>query len=520
MPATITSQFRKNNSLSLITSAQNSPIVQAFNTGTFYIGIGKSDSWASDTNIDRPGNSRAASAEALGNLIMLRRIADAKMMFPANAFQSGRIYKYYDPTDDSCFYGTNYGTGVNAVTHHPCYVTGGPTSGNANRVYICLYSNLLSTTAEPVNDSADNNSIGVVINAGSYKWSYLYTISGESSLNTSTFKPLTTLGYSPGVTMTATLGKIFKIRIIEAGTGYLSNTSIILNYSISGTNTNNAISLTHSVDSITGKILSVDAPSDVTFLNYTISHASITILHPNHTGAVAKLIPLLTPVDGIARDLTKVLPCWYAGFYAKFDPNTTTSESGKDLIITNDYRQISLVKNPLSNSVSVTAGLDNYPESVDSIDCLSCFKIPSDIYINPALFKDGGTVTQCTNIGTTSTDSPAAAIGYVDYARYVTIASNVINDATSATAGAFLLVYFHQNYNCNFSRFADSTLTGNTYTYIKFNITSLQQTYYSYTAIIKPEYTQGTGEVLFLENRLPITRTSSQVEEIKLIIQL
>ena len=39
------------------------------------------------------------------------------------------------------------------------------------------------------------------------------------------------------------------------------------------------------------------------------------------------------------------------------------------------------------------------------------------------------------------------------------------------------------------------------------------------TAVINPEVDRASGEVLFYENRAPISRTTTQIEDIKLILE-
>ena len=156
--------------------------------------------------------------------------------------------------------------------------------------------------------------------------------------------------------------------------------------------------------------------------------------------------------------------------------NTQLSGSGGgDLTVWNDFRQISLIKNP-------------------------------------------------TNYGTSTISTAATLQGmnYLDFASGVTVSNYVVDELIVGAGGAQAYVasidsgngyiYYTQNSKTGYASFVDGeTVTGQTST----TAGALE----SSNAVKNPEVNRGSGEMLFLENRNPINRTTTQIEDIKVIIE-
>jgi len=97
----------------------------------------------------------------------------------------------------------------------------------------------------------------------------------------------------------------------------------------------------------------------------------------------------------------------------------------------------------------------------------------------------------------------------------------VINGGTS-NAKAYLVeidttnerLYYYQNKKTGF---LDFTNTGETITGT--NPAGGSASSDSSDAVQNSEFVEGSGQMIFLENRAPISRTSSQIEDIKCIIE-
>ena len=165
------------------------------------------------------------------------------------------------------------------------------------------------------------------------------------------------------------------------------------------------------------------------------------------------------------------------GVYSKLEDDTD------DTFFT-PYRQISIVRKP---SWDPALGLNAPP----TLRALRYFTIQHSTNIDISIVglpirivASGGSV-------------PNPIIGYADL---------IYNDLDPNTKR----LYFHQCYSSGFGHIpaTGSILIGS----ISSPVT--------YTAVTSGEYTMNTGEVVFTENRKPISRAPQQAEELKIIIQL
>ena len=100
------------------------------------------------------------------------------------------------------------------------------------------------------------------------------------------------------------------------------------------------------------------------------------------------------------------------------------------------------------------------------------------------------------------------------------VVDQVITGATS-TAKAYLAeidttnerLYYYQNRKTGFKAFQNNEVIAGS------NPTGGRATTHASTALNLSEMQRGSGQVVFLENRDPINRTASQIEDIKCIIE-
>ena len=508
MPATITSQFRINNALALVAKAKAITTTVSDGIITYgaadisntplWIGIGKTDSWpvvSGNITVKTPNSSLADSNGVLANLITLNQVIAAELMFPANLWQSNRVYKSYDSGDDGCFYPNTVGT----TTYYPCYV-----NSSDDKIYLCVRAPGTSSTMAPTGSVAGVISPALTAVGGDgYYWAYLYTIAigAPGKLNTTTFKPLT----SPTNTTTVSKGIFLYAQPIDPITGLSIPAQNLTNVTAITLHWTGSFTLTGGSPIASGGAISIFATSPSNRLDYVsidtvinngtraISYASITVTMSSGTPLAFR--PVITPAAGIVSDLTKVLPCWYAGFVTEFNG---ADIAAIDLIKTNNYSQISLINNP-GNSGSPTA-------PVNSKNCLRYFVIsavsaaaswPTDL---PAL--NDILIYQCGSNGALIANG---AIGIIDYA--------ILSSSEKR-------VYFHQNLDVKSGSNMNMFLAGGATSYINIGNVTGTAIVYTYSSIVEPEYARGTGEVLFLENRSEISRAPNQSEVIKIIIQL
>ena len=124
---------------------------------------------------------------------------------------------------------------------------------------------------------------------------------------------------------------------------------------------------------------------------------------------------------------------------------------------------------------------------------------------------------------TVSIASTLKALAYLDFTSGVTVADYQVDELlVGQTSGAQAyvveinsgtgVIYYHQNSKTGYKQFTSGEdVLGQTS-----NTTGGLE---SSNWIGNPEVQRGSGQMVFLENRTPINRTTTQIEDIKIIIE-
>jgi hypothetical protein len=495
----------------------------------YFIGIGKSDAYNGglDGSEAAPGSPVAATkteVDVRNNLIALQKVTvalntgsfssqsgiygNAGYVLPRYNWATNTYFKAYDPTDPSCLYPS---TLANGSTAYPCYAVWN--SGSSTRLYLCAQSGIDSSSQQTVSVQPHSNvtTLGTVGVAGSdsYRWAYVSDL-GLDNAATLTSRSLTTASGNTSSTLdsnqffkiyrratsngtsttisapTPSAGGIYSCRVVSGGLGYSAsaNTST---FSIDGDGSG-----------ATGKVTSVNgvgAIQSVTMLTPGSGYTTGVIRWTAGSGSSpANILPRIAPQNGFGYDVVSDLPAWYAGFYGNFAYDTVYPGSA-DLPSTDQIRQISLIRNPVV-----------FNSSAGSSITYRCLKSLVIVSTDTSKLPASGDVIEQTN------STGIRAKGYVDFI-------NVNTPIGSST------VYYHQN---------SSTFgtTGLFLTPIPFTTGGAYKIYRKpdYNTIVSPaallittasseEYVAGTGEVIFIQNRVPITQASGQTEAITIVTQ-
>ena len=470
MPAIITDSFRKMNAENLISSIQDEG-------NTFYLGLGKSDKWDSNETLYNytapiPSSSIISKQDVIDNLILLKKIAktddNVTRLVPKNKWYASRKYKVYNPYDESCF---DYSGG-----HYPCYIY----NDNDNSIYLCLSKpgHETQSTVKPTADVDGSPQYNLVEGEDKYVWIKIFDVSGlatNSFFNSSNFIPVNT----PSEPVPTESGKIFGFHVVDGGTGY--NTTTPYNAEITvdveyadGSPSGGTLDIEAVVySSSAGKIRTVyiDSKDIKAEGNENIIRAnvrSITIPSRPSSATDPTLVALITPIGGFNSDPLDVLPSYYVGIGCDVE-----DEENGNIFADISYRQVSIIKN-------ASADEDDSP-SDDAVDCLK-YAVVEESVVDGA---GNGDIIEFAN----------GAKAWVDYY------STAFDDENR--------IYFHQNSSSSVNRLTPGTGEATTPTGT-----------YTVTDIKNPEYTPKTGEVIFIENRKPITRTENQLDIVRIIIQL
>ena len=253
----------------------------------------------------------------------------------------------------------------------------------------------------------------------------------------------------------AVSGTVDRVIVTTAGQDYIEGD---INISVVGDGTGAEASAY--VNSATGAITSIR----VTNPGSGYSYADIIITNTSAPGQNGVARAIISPQGGHGSNATRELFAHNLGLTVSFSDNDNL-----DLILGNDFRQIALVKNMLD-----TGG-------------------------TPAVFTSNtGTACHIINVA-------AGQLG--NYA--------VDDILTSNDGGEFQVIQLDTTGNNIYVTAKIPLITNSsTLTNTTQNITSL-----SINSVTSPEVDNATGEIIYLDNRSPVTRSEDQVEQVKALIR-
>lgn len=521
MAAIITDDFRRNQARLLVNDIKasadsnfDSPASNSVEStwpyrgnNRYAIGLGKADPWPNDSNnnpednsgfiVPAPDGTIQEDHDIINNLFTLKDIASAgvKQMVAKNPWTSGRKYKVYDQTDDDMFYTTG--------DLYPAVVTDG------DKIYMCLsntaktggFTSVQNSTITPSTTLYATSSPG----SDGYVWVHVATFNLNDPLATNQFSPVDVQTPS-AAQIQKTGGILTHIGVVDGGSGYTSAPTATLTLTTTGhtviSSTN--ISLAAVIDG--GVVTRVDIrdassnPTDAgsyeywaneaaTFQNASnasrIAFATVTFSGGGGTGA--KAYASVAPINGFGKSALDVLPAWFVGINTEFDGSETDGDAP-----TIKFRQVSLLKN------FATGGETDSDSGV--LDCLNSI---------------------------TLTGADTAAIGALTEGTILAAGDSkfYFNYYDSGTAK----LYYHQNSSGDVNQIVPPAFGTTAVTVVGSSPTTTIATDVSAVDFSK-EYdifvpnsddpNKRNGEVIFQENRQPFSRSTTQTEEVKLIIQL
>jgi len=537
MTAIVTTPFR-------VVNAEN--FKEDIAGSSVYVGIGKTDVWSTATSdlTDAstpftPQDRLDDLHEAYQNMIGMKKIAssDISHIVPRHTWATGTSYIAWD-SDDSAIYDKAF------------YII-----TSEFKVYKCIVAGASGSIVEPTHINTDPTA-----ESDGYFWKYLYTLTVTDSEKFLTISympvptqqmPTTSVGSTSGSSTTVTLtaaNEYIKVGMLVTGSGITAGDTVTaidgvtltissartvpstttltfgrladtdINYANQTAQMNSLASSTAAgierievtaggsnyddADVFTVTITGDGTGATVVDAGVTISSgaitaiavnakgtdytvADITITHNNAStgtagsGATARAV--IAPPDGHGVDPIKEL----GAFYVAVNSQLSGSEGG-DLTVGNDFRQISLIKKPQNFGTTVTS-------------TASTMRARKSLVLATGGSVSGFAVDQVI------TGSSSGAKAYL-----------VEIDTTNK------VLYYYQNSKTGYKPFVQGdTITGTLPSggSSLLNVTSGTTWYGQATNGYGPEVRMNSGQLLFLENRAPINRSSSQIEDIKLIIE-
>jgi hypothetical protein len=308
---------------------------------------------------------------------------------------------------------------------------------------------------------------------------YTLTASQQSNFLSTDFMAVAT---DSTVSSAAVAGAIDVIKIKSAGSGGTNGTHT--NIDIRGDGTGGKCSVTVAGNIVTAVTVTT-AGTGYTF--GTVSNAQIVTAGATSLSG-AELDVIIPPQGGHGKNAIEEL----GGFYVMLNTSLEGTESGNsgDLTVANDFRKISLIRDPQSGGSAASATTLRATKAINLSSVSGTFSVDEEI--NQASTGAVGKVVEW--------DSTNSILYYIQTRH---------NDEGVDSNGN-LTAFSGTNAVTGQTSSATGTPTTSTSTINSQSFTS------GYSA---SEIDADSGDILYIENRAPITRAADQTENIKLVIE-
>jgi len=524
MAAIVTSNFRTLNAKKL---------KQQVSSSSVYVGIGKSDVWSlttsdtTDTTPFTPADTLDQLGEARANLIGLKKIVGTEIshVIPRYTWTSGNSYYAWDSDDASIFDKAFYiitsefkvykciKAGGGASSIQPTQTLTDPTAESDGYIWKYMYTtgvqdaeNFLTNSYMPVKtislaaeailavsssssttailtETVDEITIGMTVSGTNVSGTPVVQAINGSVLTLSTAQTLTAADilifawasdadaeaqlseadYAQYLNQKAsrdssTAAGIERIEVTAGGTGYTSAPTVTITGDGSGATATATVSA--------GAVTAVTVTGKGT--NYRV----VDITFSGGGGSDAAARGVLAPKAGHGTDPISELGGFFISLNTKLDGN-----DGGDLTVGNDFRQILLLDEPRDYNATPLAG---------NVATANTLKATS--YLQSSTAVTAFTVDEL-------------IVGQTSGAQAYVVELN----------GDDSRIRYHQNSKTGYTAFQNSEVVTGQTSNTSATLTS--------SANGAPEVDRLSGDILFLENRDPISRTTTQIEDIKVIIE-
>ena len=335
----------------------------------------------------------------------------------------------------------------------------------------------------------------------SYRWKYMYTIDADNILKfvTSEFIPVISNSL---VKAAANSGSVDTVVIENAGSGY--NNKDYTNVPIRGDwEINGGTQAFCTVKVESSKITSVTITSAGS--GYSFASIDVALIPGIGSGLSASLDVILPPNLGHGADVVREFGSYRLMFASKLETTSAFVDFPNDL----SYRRVGLVLNPFDFNTTTVC-------SQNTRSAVKAIIFPQSGTGTPSgNFAPGETITQATTNAkgfVVSYDSTTKVLKYYQDSNDGTVNGNVIsfsgaNQITGGTTG--------------FVATPDATFGTSAVPLAQITIgVSVYELGLSFViGYANEEIDLNSGEILYIDNRIPITRSADQNEELKVVIE-
>ena len=484
MAAIITNKFRINNAEQFVESFSET------SAETYYLFIGRAHAWASDADVQ--GNTIAEGTDASpptpndditsefynwDDMLGAKLIAstDVSRCIPRRNWTTGTTYDMYEHNIGSSNAAASGATNLFDAT----YVV----MNSSYAVYKVIEND--GATASTVEPTSTSNSI--FSTSDGYRWKYMYSLTSAETLN---FMSTDFIHCSTDSTVSAAAvdGALDTALVVAGGSSYTTSSgSTISAIPIRGDGSSGVASVTISSGAVSAVSITT-AGTGYTFA-YITNADIIAATNAGGAGSGANINVIIPPKGGHGSNALKEL----GAFYVMMNKSLVGVEGTSDIGVGNDFRRIGLVKNPTNFGTTTVA------------------TATTRRLLYAAVFSSvSGTFTADEEINQASTGAVGKVVEYDATNKllywYQTRFPDVGTDANgnlTAFSGA----------NAITGQSSSASATPNTSSSTDVNGVSITSGYSN------PELAYDSGDIIYVEERSPITRASDQTENIKLIIE-
>jgi hypothetical protein len=515
MAAIITDQIRILNAKNFVAG-----ITSSSNSYYSFIGLPNPSDYQSDWDSSPPAPKDNFSEENdyWDTMIALKKInsSDVRQVIPKRTWTSGTTYDMY--RHDYSVTNTAAVSGATNLYSAFYYVM------NADfRVYICLQNgtdpqnpNGKPSLDEPTFTDLEPRSAGS--SGDGYIWKYLYTIKPNEvvKFESTDFMPVpsdwSTSTDNAAVRDNAVDGSIKIVTVTNAGVGLGTANQTYTRVPIKGDGSNAECTLTVGADSKVSSVTVSNQGSGYTYGSLDLSAGGV----PTGT-TIPRFDVIMSPQGGHGKDIYRELGAYNVLLYSRIE----NDNENPDFVTGNQIARVGIVENP-----EVSAG--NVLTS-DKASALNALKLTGTGY-SSASFTADSYFTQTVATGTT-------AVGRVVNYDATTGVLKYWQDRSLAGFNTVGTALTNPTYGFELQEFTASPAAGGSLTIIPSSGSNLaidtsftgittvinNRTYYlgqSFTSgVAGPEVKKHAGNIIYVDNRPSITRSSNQKEDIKIILQ-
>ena len=484
MAAIVTNKFRINNAEQFVESFSETAAT------TYYLFIGRAHSWATDA--DAQGNSINEGTDAspptpnddvtsefynyddmLGAKIITS--SDVSHCIPRRNWTTGTTYDMYEHNISSSNAANSGATNLFDST----YVV----MNSSFAVYKVIEND--GATASTVEPTSTSNSIFET--SDGYRWKYMYSLTSAETLN---FMSTDFIHVSTDSTVSAAAvdGALDTILVVAGGSSFsTSSGSTISAIPIRGDGSSGVASVTIS----SGAIASATITTAGTGYTYAYIRDADIIAATNAGGAGSgsNLNVIIPPKGGHGANAVKEL----GGFYVMLNKSLVGVEGTSDIGVGNDFRRIGLLRDPTNFGTTTVASATTRRQIYATIFSSVSGTFTADEEINQATT---GAVAKVVEFDSTN------KILYYYQTRFPDVGTDT-NGNLTAISGANAITGQSSSASATPNTSSSATVNGVTFA----------------SGYANPELAYDSGDIIYVEERSPITRASDQTENVKLIIE-